>query len=499
MPTSYNPEQIAQIQNLCDNLIYNNYLQNGVLNTREEIQSRIRSQVTDSFVSFWGQEHAEQIQSRVDSIGINFIYQTTGAVNSVESLLKQIKINNFQQTYGFTCSDPETISTVSFFLSEGHSIEEVSTTLSPYCYKSALEQLGVSHEQLLNDPALQQNIIAQIKDIDTKWTPFSTYSNNPEINQNILKLENFIRETNMQITQDIVELYDKVDIKNSMSLGDYIYFARHQSFLGTQFDPLAQDYTFEQKRDMLTDDKACEAYYVNDEVTFGVMPSDEVILHEFVHALDKAGFEKGHFEMASTEYSGQYRMYEEFNEVVTDYFAVLMYNERARNRKPVMVNGNGFNSLYSQLFDIMGSFISSYLPELKETRLREYPAEEFMRVIGKEEFENIATLCNELIALSHDRNALEIISLSDTKELELDGILTGVKNNQSKIRQLINIVTSHSQELANKFQGSDMPHLRKFSELLYGATNTIGRITQRHVAKNLDAPLQGLDEMEDEQ
>ena len=74
-----------------------------------------------------------------------------------------------------------------------------------------------------------------------------------------------------------------------------------------------------------------------------------------------------------------------FNEVITDYFAVLMCNERARKGKGVIVNSESFESSYSQLFGIMDKFLSSYIPELKETRIREYPAEEFMRVIGEDQ------------------------------------------------------------------------------------------------------------------
>ena len=177
-----------------------------------------------------------------------------------------------------------------------------------------------------------------------------------------------------------------------------------------------------------------------------------------------------------------------------------MYNERLRKGKGPIVKQELVKSEYMQLFDIMNEFLSAYLPELKETRIREYPAEEFMRVIGEEQFESIAVLCNEMIGLSHDRTIVDIAEISGIKEQELSGLLQGVTNNQSRIRQFINLIGRNSEQLASKLQGMDSPHLQRFAQLLYGATNTIGNITQQHVAKSLDSPIESLDmENEDEQ
>ena len=46
-------------------------------------------------------------------------------------------------------------------------------------------------------------------------------------------------------------------------------------------------------------------------------------------------------------------------------------------------------------------------------RLREYPAEEFARIIGQKNFQMIAMLSNELIALKHDLKACQIAQESD--------------------------------------------------------------------------------------
>jgi hypothetical protein len=62
---SYSSEKIAQVINLCDNLFYNNYLTTGVLNSREEIQTKIKGQVEESFIGFWGQSHSKKFKIKL--------------------------------------------------------------------------------------------------------------------------------------------------------------------------------------------------------------------------------------------------------------------------------------------------------------------------------------------------------------------------------------------------------------------------------------------------
>ena len=89
---SYSSEKISQIINICDNLFYNNYITTGVLNTREEIQTRIKGQVAETFVEFWGQDHSQKIKDKIDSTNISFLYQTIGPRNSIEDFLRQTKV-----------------------------------------------------------------------------------------------------------------------------------------------------------------------------------------------------------------------------------------------------------------------------------------------------------------------------------------------------------------------------------------------------------------------
>lgn len=497
---SYPPEKISQIINICDNLFYNNYLSTGELKSSNEIKSKIKEQVAETFTSFWGQSHSQKIQDKANSTNLSFLYQTIGPRNSIENFLKQTKVTNFNKTNGTNFENPQCYEFVSWLLSHhDNDIKSLIETSNSTNLEMCLQQLGTTKEEILNNDSLAKLIISQINDLGQKWKT-TQYSENSEINANMQILEEFVDHYRQQTTQEIRQECISQGITDKNTISNQIYKAFSVNYYGVRKDPIALTLAPNPADwELFRFDNDTEAYYRDGTVSFGISPSDLVVLHEFIHAVDGAGFEKGHREKGKTEYSNQFRENEMFNEVITDYFAVIMYNERARNGKGVIVNSESFESSYSQLFGIMDKFLSSYLPELKETRIREYPAEEFMRVIGKNQFENIAVLCNEMIELSHDRNILDIAEISGIKKQELSELLQGVTNNQSRIRQFINLIGRNSEQLASKLQSKNSPHLQRFAQLLYGTSNTIGNITQQHIAKSLDSPIKGLDlEHEDE-
>ena len=99
---------------------------------------------------------------------------------------------------------------------------------------------------------------------------------------------------------------------------------------------------------------------------------------------------------------------EMLNEVVTDYFATLMCQRRAITNQPEIVNSQTSMSAYSDLFGVMNKFLTYYLPELKEIILRQFPTEEFKRIIGERLYEKLAAMCSLKIALNHDKQLHEM-------------------------------------------------------------------------------------------
>ena len=487
------PETISRVINLCDNLFYNNYLETGVLNSREEICGRIKQQVAETFVDFWGPAHSQKIQDKVNSTEIAFLYQTIGPRNSIDEFLKQVKLDNFNKTTGGNFEFPISFEYVSWLLSQnGNDLKAVLETSSSPNIDFALSQLGVTKEEILVNENLARLTANQINELAAVWDK-TGYSSNPEINENLQFLDGFVSQHRMNMIKQNEEECRLMGIAESAAISEQFYQAMFVNYWGVRKDPIAKitapDYS---DWDLFRNDNLTEAYHCNGMVAFGINPSDLVLIHEFVHSVDSSGFEKGHREKGGTPYSSQYRENQMFNEVITDYFAVQMFNARNARGKGNIINGKGFTSSYSQLFEIMDGFLSAYMPELKETRLREFPAEEFMRVVGESQFENIAILCNEVMGLNHNRTILDIAELSGAKGQELEALLEGLTKEQSPIRQVVNFLGRNSAELATKLQSKDSPHLQKFAQLLFGASNTIGALTQQHVAKTLEPPIESL-------
>ena len=486
------PETISRVINLCDNLFYNNYLETGVLNSRQEICGRIKQQVAETFIDFWGPAHSQKIQDKVNSTEISFLYQTIGPRNSIDEFLTKIKLDNFNKSAGGSFESPMSFWYVSWLLSNnGNDLKAVLETSSSPNIDFALSQLGVTKEEILANENLARLTANQINELSALWDK-TVYSANPEINENLQFLEGFVSQHRVDMIKQNEEECELMGITGSNAISDEFYNKMFVNYWGVRKDPIAKTLAPNRDWDLFRNDNLTEAYHCNGEITLGINPSDIVLIHEFVHSVDSSGFEKGHRERRATPYSSQYRENQMFNEVITDYFAVQMFNARKAKGKEDILCGKSFKSSYSKLFEVMDSFLLAYMPELKETRLREFPAEEFMRVVGESQFETISVLCNELISLNHDRTVLDIVGLSGVKGQELGDLLDGLTKGQSPIRQVVNFLGRNSAELATKLQGKDSPHLQRFAQLLFGASNTIGTLTQQHVAKTLESPIESL-------
>jgi hypothetical protein len=203
---------------------------------------------------------------------------------------------------------------------------------------------------------------------------------------------------------------------------------------------------------------------------------------------------------------------------------MMKQREKANNGR--IVNPTTSKSEYSRLFDMLDSFFVAYLPELKETRLRKFPTEEFMRVIGKEQFETMSLICNELMGLSHDRGLHEwakkegltieqfldkyadiSVDLYGSRETSVSEIDEQIQQSnkqfettfdsslkkQPTLKRLGMSVRKGSKALAERFNSSDSPHLKRFAQLLYSASDKIGSFTQQHVTRTLEPPIESLD------
>jgi len=67
-------KELKKVIKLCDNIFYGKYLETGELKTRDELQNKIKKEVTETFIKFWGNEHAEYLTKKIENTKIHFVY-----------------------------------------------------------------------------------------------------------------------------------------------------------------------------------------------------------------------------------------------------------------------------------------------------------------------------------------------------------------------------------------------------------------------------------------
>lgn len=517
----YAKRDLKRVMHLCDNFFYNNYLETGVLQSTEAIQKRIKYEVTKSFVKFWGTKHADKLTKRIAGTRIHFVYQTVGPVNSIDGFLVKEKTKRFNQANQTEFKHPILFKTVAnqfsnpfdtLFKKHGKKLQTMlSQEEIPLDVLTCLQELNIEKDAIVQDEALANQTIKQIKELGQKFKNIS-YSDNPKINKDLKFLEKFAVKVETRMR--------KTCHRNGVDFFDAIY----KNDFGLDFDPVVLTKQYDDNAKIML--RECEILGLRadntSDVYFGAQPGDETIIHEFIHEVDDTGFENGNKEVVKSVYSDQMRQYEMFNEVVTDYMALLIKNQRQKDGRPKIGYGKDFESEYSELFSIMGKFLNAYLPELKETRLRKFPAEEFARVIGRKDFQMIAVLCNELIALKHDLDVCDAskeegftlndlvadsgeffygsldffaqgmtrLEASATKQLNKS--LNRALRKQSLVKVMNMFLRDQSRDLAEKWNKNEKPAFKKLSRLMWNVSEKFDSVTQKHVLKKLKAPIQSL-------
>lgn len=521
----YGEKDIQRAILLCDNLFYNNYLENGVLETREEIQNRMKANLTDIFIQFLGFNHTEELTQKITNTRINFVYQTDGLANSAYDFLLQEKIKRFNEKYqsNLQClvlyehvakkfANPF----LSLFNKNGKKLQAMlDVEEAPLDLVACLEELKIASKDIINDEKLANSVVNQIKDLGKKFKKLP-YSENQTINKNLKFLDKFVAKFKKQVKKACrrycLDFYDSL-YKNSF---------------GTEFDPLVimQEYD-DEAMFFLTDSGtlgSCSKDSSN--VYFGINPGETTVIHEFVHEVSNTGFEKLNMDIPENTYSDEIRKYEMFNEVITDYMTLLIKQERIKEDKPLIAYGRDIDSIYAMLFEIMGKFLHSYLPELKEVMLREDPAQEFARIIGKKNFEKIARLSNEVLAVKHDLEVCKTTTkdgytlndlLADSNEFfygsldffagtmanleqkaskQLTRTLNSALRKQSLIKRVDMFVRDQSRNLAGQWEQKEKPVYQKLSRLMWNVSEKFDSLTEKHALKKLKTPVQSIQRKE---
>ncbi len=500
-------EEIKEIITICDNFCYTDYATTGVLQTSDQIKGRIKKEIASTMIGFYGEAHQDRILERVSKTDICSNYQIVGQRNSFDHIMDMVKAQDFNKKFGTNVKDPEDYRTVAHLMQEGISFNDLLSVGSESLY-GCLIDMNVDYNLLQSDEKMRGAAQNLIETISSKFDAYDNYSDHPEVNANIAKLKEFKSRYIQAVTKDIIREHTGIygtpptmeDVQEQATSRFYI-----NDYAIYNYDPITA--RNDPDNGMLfksTTEACCSDTQENPRVFLGIRPSDEVIVHEFIHAVEAGGFEKGHDNRANTQYSGQYREFEIFNEVTVDYMAVKMMERREKLKAPKIVNDTPFRTSYSNLFPAMVPLLDSYMPELIETKFREFPPEEFMRIMGIEEFKNVASQSNEFLALAHDRSIVDVDNLMQSREQNIFDTFYEMQSQQSSIRKIMNFVTQKGEALATNLSQTKSPHLNRLASLAYGFTDMVNGIAQKHVARTLAPPMTSLEgfypdlELEDE-
>ncbi len=507
----YPPEKVARVINLCDNLFFNNYLEKGVLESRENIQATIKAKVIQTFINFFGKRHEDKIIHKVAGANMKFIYQTSGGYNSIADFLMQTKSVRFQQCTNLDLTKPVYFKYIARALNSNTDILEVCKK-APELMSVCLQGLGLTEKELKRSKRTRNKATKKIKEFGRLWDNV-TYSDNLEINYNLMFLEKFVNqvENNILLSRRHLMPDSKIDEDDDI-------FRIMLDPVVMSLDPNANAWS------LFIDAQMC-AFHVGKEhcLYFGTCPDDTTVLHEFLHELNGPAFEKGYIENGQTGYSQRLRKHQMFNEGITDYFSLMMFAERVKQNKQAIIHSDIEKSGYQILFGALAPFLSAYLPELKEATMREFPSEELMRIIGKEAFEKIVLACNELVALHSDQSILrqsqkeqmpiqnflkeypvDFYGSIETPLSEVDARLLQVQRQlydvikhvvrQQPLRKKIETkLREKSQGVADYLLEKQNPCFHKLTRLADSWAAGVKAYTERHSIKRMQAPLTEID------
>lgn len=508
----YTPQKIDEAIKICDNLFYGDYLESGELKTRAELKQHIKDEIAQTFIQFWGYKYADELLNKIAESEINFVYQIDGLSNTVNAYLVDLKSKRFNERYNCDFAAPLFFQYVAKMLS-GVFVNPVkklqkliSTDKMEYSLFGCLDQLNIDKDKVLNDKEYAKSVVEQIKTLGQQVKKVK-YSDNPEVHRNILSLELLVRKVERNIAKECK--------RRGVELREALF---HDT-LGMDLDPLvARMELDENAKVMLTEQEFLGLQSDDGCIYFGIRPDDITILHEFVHQVEDQGFEKNHKDWVKLTYAEEMRQNQIFNEVITDYFAMLMKKQRLAEGKSNIVCNTDKESLYSLLFEKMEKFLQAYLPELKAVRLREHPAEEFARIIGQENFNSLSILCNELIAVKHDLEVCESLKeneqnfndlmaqsgvalygsmdyfMAEMERLEecanysLDKAMRHALSKQPLTKKIDLFLASQSENIAEHLEGKQK--LSKLAPFFTNASIVLKDKARKIALKKLKAPLQ---------
>ncbi|MBO5229582.1 MAG: hypothetical protein J6B20_02195 [Clostridia bacterium] len=422
-------KEVDRVVNICNNIFYSDYLNTGILKSNHEIEARIKSEVCESLIDFYGEAYKKKIIKIIDKIQIKFVYQTFGPLCSVSDFIENLECNStekFVEKYGSISEFDYLFNLLNHANEKSMPICEVvkdNYKLVADCYQVLVnnaKSVGLKSSKILENDLMtivnDKNLFNQFLDLIKQYyniinSKERKLHDNPQVNKNLLFVSNYVEKTKSDIENICLQHHKRFkQITQSSSTGIALdplvktlhpeCFSEHKNANKNIDKAFTSTFLENMLRVSLANGGYTCGYYDEEKVFFASGLTDDTIIHELIHAVEQGGFLKDD-KVGLTE---KYDKYEMFNEVVTEYFATLISKERIIKNKQNIVSQNDTESPYRVYFNMMEGLLSAYLPELKATRMGDNPVENFQQIIGEVAFERIALLCNRYAKMIQNKN-----------------------------------------------------------------------------------------------
>lgn len=487
----YSGVLVNKVINICNNVFYSDYLKTGIKLSNEEIEDKIKSEIGKTYMAYFGKEHADRINSKINQTKICFCYASNSMKNSISGRLDEILRDNFNKKYGVNFKFPQDLERIAKSL-ETNGLEETSKKFE--CgLESVLEGLGVTKESL-NNPKILSEKISLMKDYGKKYNA-TQYSVDPAVQEECQFVRSFCNLVYDKTVSNLFEFAKEGGLDKNEAWEFVLKSFEECYWRSADIDPIAcKLMPNSMDRDMMLDHNRFTCAFAKPEKSecyFGVSPADVTIIHEFGHIIDNGGLGKGHREKENFGQPKAFASNTILNEVITDYSSEEMCALRQKFGMPPIVNAVESKSSYSDLFPIMKQFLDDYKFEINECRMRPHPAEELARIIGDKQFEDIAREATELYSFLHDRSVMDIKELGETKSGKLMDALENVNDKlpQSKFYSVLNSIQRGGENFAGWLNVKGYPHLGKLTNGLYSLNNVITNVQQNHTRGTLPPPI----------
>lgn len=451
--------------------IVNNVVYQSGNQTTQEIDSNLRSKLKSCFVDFFGEQHKDKISQRIDAMDINRCFHILGSRNSISQLLLDEKARIFNEGKKHQLTNPETLE---YFATTpvADIVEDVkNNSRSAFRLKEICEYVGFRPENL-STPNGQVTFQSLIQNTYQSFQS-TPYNKNSEQNQQMMFLEQYVGAYKQHIQGQLqamgLSLNDYLDNPQLISAEDPVYKNLTENMPEYRAEWVAEDFFLQTS--------STEAFQMDGDIYLGINPNSSVIIHEVFHRVT---------EDEKTGYSGihQDNGQRYFNEVVTEYYSQAIHRRfLATGKQDLTMNEEEFYSSYEYyLFEHMTPFLKTFGPEFKEALMTEDPVASMRKLIGETRFDAIAGCCDTIFRLGHDSNCIQI---ENKVSRDLKVVTESTRIKKSPLERVFNAVSRNAEEVANRINSTNYPHLQRLAGSIYSMADFINQHTQQQVRNSL--------------